>query len=291
MTILCRGQAMIVIEIAGIRIGFEAGFVISSDEKMGAFENFGGSREMAEECDYIFEVKEGIHPTRPKNTPVYQNAKIQVFEDENTSLRYYRDNYRDWEFCVEEDNTGSRIIVLQQYKRYAENIWNLVNKINLSSLLLKKKALILHASFIIRDGKAILFTGASGIGKSTQAGLWKKFAQAEIINGDRAIIKRNGNGIWAYGIPFSGSSGICKNKEAVVRAIVVLEQAETNIVKKLSVLEAVKYLYSQIAVQRWKKSEITEAVALLEEFAGVVPIVKFACVPEESAVAVLNEYI
>ena len=40
--------------------------------------------------------------------------------------------------------------------------------------LLQRSAVILHASYIDWDGSAILFTGPSGTGKSTQAELWEQ---------------------------------------------------------------------------------------------------------------------
>ena len=44
--------------------------------------------------------------------------------------------------------------------------------------------LVLHSAYIVtRTGEGILFSGPSGIGKSTQAALWERFAGARTING------------------------------------------------------------------------------------------------------------
>lgn len=176
-------------------------------------------------------------------------------------------------------------------KVYAKNIWNLINKIELSSLLLKRKALILHASYIICKGEAILFTAPSGTGKTTQAELWKETLGAEIINGDRVILRMAGGQLRAYGLPFSGSSGICVNREAPVRTIVVLEQAKKNIAKRLKVLESIGMLYSQTAVMRWRAAEVSDTLEVLETFIESVPIVKLCCLPNPEAVYELEKEI
>ena len=51
--------------------------------------------------------------------------------------------------------------------------------------MLAKDAMVLHCSVLKVKSGVILFSGPSGIGKSTQAGLWTKYRKARVINGDR----------------------------------------------------------------------------------------------------------
>ena len=49
--------------------------------------------------------------------------------------------------------------------------------------------LVLHSSYVLtQSGAAVLFSGPSGIGKSTQAALWQQYAGADVINGDRTLL-------------------------------------------------------------------------------------------------------
>ena len=49
--------------------------------------------------------------------------------------------------------------------------------------------LVLHSAYIVTSaGEAILFSGPSGVGKSTQAALWERCAGARVVNGDRALV-------------------------------------------------------------------------------------------------------
>lgn len=277
---------MKIIELAGIKIGFRAEFGISCDEKMNMF----SVESKEEECDFVFDVKCGDFPQATDKKLVYQDPKVCVYEGKNVRLSYYRHPAREWEFCVVEKERRVWIYVLPRYKKYAENMWNLISKIELSSRLLEKQTLILHASFIIYEERAILFTGPSGIGKSTQAELWEKNMNSEIINGDRVLMRKKGEYLYAFGLPFSGSSGICANKEAPIRAIVILGQGDTNCVCRIAVAEAVKFLYSQVAVIRWKERDVMKTLGLLEELVIRVPVLKFTCRPEKEAVYALNDY-
>ena len=83
---------------------------------------------------------------------------------------------------------------------------------------------------------AVAIDGPSGAGKSTQAELWRQYAGAQVINGDRSLV-RPGDGT-VHGILYSGTSGICQNVSAPLRAIVLPVQGAENRVYPLRPKEA-----------------------------------------------------
>ena len=113
--------------------------------------------------------------------------------------------------------------------------------------------LVLHSAYIVASaGKAILFSGPSGVGKSTQAALWERCAGARVVNGDRALVdvgKKTANGIF-----YSGTSGISENVTAPVRAIVLLGQGSENRVLVPSPQAAFAGVLSQCAYYEWDVS-------------------------------------
>ena len=157
--------------------------------------------------------------------------------------------------------------------------------------LLQRNAGILHASYIDAGGYAVLFTGPSNIGKSTQAELWRKHTGARIMNGDRTLLRCR-NGAWhAFGYPCSGTSGICVNRTLPLGVIVVLEKAEENTVMQLSLAQKIRYLVSAIEMYPWDQKELDMAFSLAEQIAAQVPMVKLCCRPDAQAVEILKKYL
>lgn len=164
-------------------------------------------------------------------------------------------------------------------------------RMGIHAKVLKHDAMVLHASYISWNGKAILFTAPSQTGKSTQADLWKRFAGARIINGDRALLRKR-NGKWhSFGYPYCGSSDICFNETYPLEAIVVLEQGPENKIVPMTPGEKIRALVSGTECFSWSNDEINQVIALAETVAGKVPVIKLICTPDVRAVDVLKTYL
>ncbi len=162
------------------------------------------------------------------------------------------------------------------------------SSVSLAQLLLGRNAFFMHSSFISANGKAILFSAASGTGKSTQAALWEKYRDAEVINGDKAGVLVE-DGIYACGVPFCGTSGICKNKTFPLGAIVLLSQAPENTARRISGIEAIQRVLNNIYLDMIAPNEQTAIVDLLIELLKTVPVYSFGCTADENAVITLEE--
>ena len=166
---------------------------------------------------------------------------------------------------------------------------NALEESGIFRMLAEHGGVVLHSSYIITQrGEALLFSAPSGTGKSTQAELWRSYAGAKVINGDRALIKAQ-NGVTANGIFFSGTSGICENVTAPIRAIVLLRQSFANELKKVSGKEAFMRLLPQCSYYPKEEENLRLVTGILAEIISAVPIYDFGCVPEKSAVTALNE--
>ncbi len=161
----------------------------------------------------------------------------------------------------------------------------------LSQLLLPKKAIIMHASFIEVNGSAVLFSAPCGTGKSTQAELWRVHRNAEIINGDKAGVYFKDNKVFAGGVPFCGTSKICKNKDLPLKAIVLLSQGKENSVKRLTGLEALQKVVSNIYLELLAPLEKQMCIDFVIELLNKVPVLSLECTPDESAVEELEKFL
>lgn len=171
--------------------------------------------------------------------------------------------------------------------RFTEQV--LLSCLMLEELFLRCGGALLHASWIRTPQGAILFTAPCGTGKSTQAALWEAARGSEIVNGDKAALYFAGDTLRAAGLPLAGTSGICKNQEDAVRAIVLLSQAKQNRVERLRGRAAVSALLSQLYVQRWDCACVSAAAEFAASAVARTPMYHLACLPEISAVCALEK--
>ena len=147
--------------------------------------------------------------------------------------------------------TGEPDIVLDE-ELFRRNVWpeeNLMyymeSGVQFYVRLLKYDGLMLHASAAERGGRAYLFSGPCGMGKSTHVGLWQReFGDVTVLNDDKPALRRMGEGWTAYGTPWCGKDGINSPKSAPIAGICFLKRGETAI-RRLTPLEGLKELLPQ----------------------------------------------
>lgn len=102
-------------------------------------------------------------------------------------------------------------------------------RIVFSQAVLLRGGVALHAAAVERQGKAFLFMGRSGTGKSTHAAGWQRcFPDCRLLNDDNPVVRLQGDEAWAYGTPWSGKTPCYKNLGYPVAGIVRLHQAPYN---------------------------------------------------------------
>ncbi len=162
------------------------------------------------------------------------------------------------------------------------------SSVSLAQLMLTQNAFFIHSSFISVNGKAVLFSAPCETGKSTQAALWEKHRNADVVNGDKAGILVE-NGVYACGVPFCGTSGICKNKAFPLGAIVLLSQSKTNSIRRLSGAEALHGIMQNIYLDFIAPDEQLKCADLIIELLSEVPVYHLGCTPDEEAVITLEK--
>lgn len=154
--------------------------------------------------------------------------------------------------------------------------------------MIKKESLILHCAYVEYKGQGILFSAPSETGKSTQADLWNRYRGSCTVNGDRALLRKIDDRWIACGWPVCGSSEICNLGETPIYAIVMLRQGKKNRVELLTPFQAFTLLYEQITVNQWNKAFVQQAITLIEDLVGDVPIYQLTCDISEAAVECLE---
>lgn len=144
-------------------------------------------------------------------------------------------------------------------------------------------ALLMHASCVDINGRGVIFTGFSGVGKTTQAQLWRDFFGAEIINGDKVVIREINGGVYACGLPWKGSSPYCLNRKTSLCGIVVLRQAKENRITRLGT-EAFENILPHLFMPHWDEKCLGNALDTVGKLLEKVPVYLLECRPDEDAV-------
>lgn len=151
--------------------------------------------------------------------------------------------------------------------------------------LLRHSGMMLHASAVVYKGKAYLFSGPCGMGKSTHTRMWKKAfgVDAQVINDDKPAL-RCLNGTWyAYGTPWCGKDGINQNKKAPLAGICFLKQAPHNRIRRLNQFEAIQKIMPQTIYRFWKAEVLDLMLERINELVGRIPVYELENRPEPEA--------
>ena len=147
--------------------------------------------------------------------------------------------------------------------------------------------MMLHASCVVVDDKAYLFTAPSGTGKSTHTKLWlKQFGdRAFILNDDKPALRFE-DGVWyAYGTPWSGKHNISRNARVPVAGIAAVTRSKINEIRPFGGVEAIGFLMSQAVRPKTGQYRVL-VLEILDKLMSHVPIWMLKCNMEPEAVTV-----
>lgn len=113
--------------------------------------------------------------------------------------------------------------------------------------------MVIHASTIVYDGRAVTFTAPSGTGKSTHTGLWKQYyPDTRIINDDMPTLRLVDGVFHAFGTPWCGKSKINENVSAPLHALVFIERAEECSITELPPMDAFIRMMRELPISPFK---------------------------------------
>ena len=143
---------------------------------------------------------------------------------------------------------------------------------------------LFHSSVVSYQGKAYMFLGHSGTGKSTHSSLWLKHIEGtELVNDDNPVVRIIDGVARVYGSPWSGKTPCYRNVVYPVGAIVKLDQTPYNEIKRLKGVRAYAAVVPSISGKRWDK-QLAEGLHETEnQLAQIVPVWHLDCLPDEAA--------
>lgn len=143
----------------------------------------------------------------------------------------------------------------------------------------------LHASAVVLEGKAYLFSAPCGTGKSTHTEKWVRLFGARYLNDDKPALRRV-DGVWtAYGTPWSGKHDLSSPMSAPLGGIAFLQRGDENRIVPISPKQALPWLMSQ-TVCALPKQKLQLLLPLTDDLLRSVPLWQLHCLNNDEAARV-----
>jgi hypothetical protein len=147
-----------------------------------------------------------------------------------------------------------------------------------------KLTALFHSSVVSHQGKAYMFLGKSGTGKSTHSQLWLKYIDGtELVNDDNPVVCIIDGEARVYGSPWSGKTPCYRNVDYPIGGIVKLKQAPANSIRRMGTVEAYVALAMSISGMRWKKWMGDGIHETENQLTASVPVWRLSCLPDQNA--------
>ena len=263
------------------------GFLVDAEEsvftEMKQYQPFLDERE--DNTLFSIHVEESVTPI------IYKEIHRQ--EDEGQSmicgdtpdgkivLEYQlRDKVAGWLVCNQDFKEGNVYYVGQQRLFVVNNALMMMYTFATSN----KLTTLFHSSVVSLKGKAYMFLGKSGTGKSTHSQLWLKHIEGtELVNDDNPVVRMINGEARVYGSPWSGKTPCYRNVDYPIGGIVKLKQAPYNEIRRMKAVESYVALAMSISGMRWKKTMGDGIHETENQLTASVPVWHLSCLPDQEA--------
>jgi hypothetical protein len=146
-------------------------------------------------------------------------------------------------------------------------------------VLAKQGGFLLHSASAIRNGKAFLFAGVSGAGKTTISRLAPP--DATLLTDEISYVRRSNEGYVAFGTPFTGElTKLGENTSAPIAALYLLAKGQENCIEPAAVADAGRELLSNVLFFA-EDPELVQCVFQAAcDFVHRVPVYRLTFVPD-----------
>jgi hypothetical protein len=156
-------------------------------------------------------------------------------------------------------------------------------------LLAQGRGMEIHGSALIdASGRAYLFAGQSGAGKSTMARLWTGNPTVALLSDERVILRTDGDRIVVHGTPWHGDAMLASARSGELASVFFLRHHPSNVLTPTPEPLAAARLLSCSFLPFHSADGVDRTAAAAARVANSVPCYDFGFVPDASAVDLLG---
>lgn len=148
-----------------------------------------------------------------------------------------------------------------------------------SLVLARSGGLLVHAASCLRNGRAFLFAGVSGAGKTTISALAPP--DATLLTDEISYLQRDGSAFIAHGTPFAGElARPGENVHAPLAALYLLRQGAENTLEPIKESEAVRRVLENILFFAHDSELVSLVFQSACDLVRHVPVLQLTFVPD-----------
>ncbi len=146
-------------------------------------------------------------------------------------------------------------------------------------VLVRQGGFLLHSASAIRNGKAFLFAGVSGAGKTTISRLAP--ADATLLTDEISYVRKQDEDYFAFGTPFTGElAKLGENTSAPLAALYLLAQGPQNKIEAVGAADAGRELLANMLFFAEDQEMVHRAFQAACDFVHRVPVYRLTFVPD-----------
>ena len=190
--------------------------------------------------------------------------QVMACAEADESLRQYRLTYHEtvWKWLLARNGIAEEEGIPFNYP---------LEQLIFLPVLARKSGFLVHACGAVVEGKAFVFAGHSGDGKTTLSRILAREG-IELLSDERVAIRKVGGTFMAYGTPWPGEGNIVSSAAYPLGGMCLLRTGDRHRFRKGHGLTLVAELLSRSLVPYYWPEETKRIVDLLPELASTVTL-------------------
>ena len=232
---------------------------------------------------------------RPGNRILLQNRELVIMENDSHYFFLFPTAPGIYEAHLTKDGTDARYYCHPPYsERFRQDLFHAV-RLSFIYLAQLHDMVVLHSASLLYQGKAWLFSGHSGAGKSTHTNLWKELYHVPLINGDLNLLSMENGYPMVHGLPWCGTSRIADTHSYPLGGILLVNKALQNYTTFPDDSHAQLLVAQRLISPSWTEALMRKNLRIVADLAPHILICRLHCTKTPEAVEtgkkVIDDYL